>query len=130
MATRTLLITQKDGTEFQVDIDENWKITYGPAVVGYGSKAVDRNVPMALRIYETERLQRAIFTDVISFRDMSIPIRVKQENVQTKDGFTECEGIRKRTTFQATTHEWVDPDAEESSAWPKLTMPKDSEIFE
>lgn len=124
---RTLLITQKNGDETQIDVPETWKITFGPAVVGMPKS--EGRVPMALRIYETEKLQRAIFTDVTSFRDMSIPIRVKKVNVQEKDGFMECEGVRKRTTFQASTTEWINPD-EEVEDKPLLTMPTDAEMFD
>lgn len=129
--TRTLLITRRDGEEIQVDVPVDWKVTYGPAAVGIAlSERNGKSIPMALRIYETEKMQRAIFTDVVSFRDMSIPIRVKKVNVQEKDGFMECEGVRKRTTFQASTVSWVDPDSSEPSEnLPKIGMPTDKEIF-
>lgn len=85
---------------------------------------------MALRIYETDKVQLAIFTDIVGFRDMAIPIRVKEIKIQEKDGFMECDGIRKRTTFQAKTHNWVNPDREEEEDKPKLLgMPQDVELF-
>ena len=126
MADRTLLIKKKDGQEIQVDIPEEWKITFGPIVVG--ASKTDGRIPIALRIYETEKLQRAIFTDVESFRDMSIPIREKRIDVQQKDGVIEVDGNRKRTIFEARTSSWVNPDEEVSSA-SLLQMPKDAEIF-
>ena len=131
MATRTLLITRNNGEEIQIDIPEDWKVTFGPAAAGISmTDRSGKNMPMALRIYETEKLQRAIFLDVVSFRDMSIPIRIKRVDTQEKDGFMECEGIRKRTIFQASTVNWINPDAEvPEENLPKLSMPKDSEIF-
>lgn len=125
--TRTLLITKQNGDEIQVDIPVHWKVTFGPAFVNHGPKMEGR-IPMALRIYESDKMQRAIFTDVVAFRDLSIPMRIKQVKTQSKDGFMECEGVRKRTTFQATTHEWVNPD-EKASDTKQLDMPKDSEMF-
>lgn len=127
MGTRTLLVEKKDGTEFQIEIQEEWKITYGPAVVGKVGSGLDGKVPMALRIYETEKLQRAIFTDVVSFRDLSIPIKVKQVNVQQKHGFMECEGQRKATSFTASTVEWINPDEPQQEKL--LDMPTDQEMF-
>ncbi len=127
--TRTLLITLKNGDEIQIDIPTSWKVTYGYVQTGFTSKD-GRTVPMALRIYETDKHQRAIFTDVASFRDMSIPIRVKKVSVQEKAGFMECEGVRKRTIFQASTVNWVNPDSNEPEDNPlEIGMPKDSEMF-
>jgi hypothetical protein len=85
-------------------------------------------MPMALRFYESDTKQRAIFTDVKSFRDTSI--KVERENVrsQEKDGFMECDGIRKRTIFQAQVKEWVcDDDKMGEVDLPKL--PTDLEMF-
>ena len=126
MGDRTLLVRKKDGSEFQIDIPEEWKVTFGPIAIG-ASKS-DGRIPIALRIYETEKLQRAIFTDVDSFRDMSIPIREKHVNVQTKDGFVEVDGSRKRTSFQAQTFEWIDPD-DTPEGGKLLSMPSDQEVF-
>lgn len=125
---RTLLIEKTNGEEFQVDIPVTWKVTFGPAVP-FTSKESGKTIPTALRIYESEKMQRAIFTDVISFRDLSIPMRIKKTHTQEKDGFMECEGIRKRTTFQATTSEWVNADEEVKREPALLQMPTDSEMF-
>lgn len=127
MGERTLLIKKKDDTELQIDIPEEWKVTFGPAAAGIARS--EGRVPLALRIYETEKLQRAIFTDVESFRDMSIPIREKRINTQTKDGFVEVDGARKRTSFQAQTMEWVNPDGDEPKTNNLIDMPSDQEIF-
>lgn len=127
---RTYLITHINGQETQVDIPEDWKVTFGPAVrgnsAGLGSNPHGPKIPLALRFYENDTKQRAIFTDVISFRDMSIPIRVKKRSVQEKDGYMEYDGVRKRTTFQATSEEWVNPDLA-TPALPQL--PSDETIF-
>ncbi len=84
-------------------------------------------MPLALRFYESETKQRAIFTDVVSFRDTSIKIEEKLVRIQEKDGYVECEGTRKRTTFQAKTTEWINPD-EEKDGVPML--PSDKDMFD
>jgi len=127
MGERTILIKRKDGSEIQIDIPEEWKITFGPAVVG--TPKIEGKMPWALRIYETEKLQRAIFTDVESFRDMSIPIREKRVHIQEKQGYVEVDGSRKNTTFQARTAEWVNPDEEAPAAENLLPLPPDTEMF-
>ncbi len=62
-------------------------------------------------------------------RYMSIPIREKRIKVQEKEGFVEYEGNRKRTTFQAKTAEWINPDEEVAEDAKLIGMPDDSEIF-
>lgn len=123
MTEKTYLITMEDGTEQQVTVPEEWKVTFGPAVVrGSGYKDTYKKMPMALRFYESETKQRAIFTNVTSFRDMDIKIRVKKTKVQEKEGFMEFEGKRKRTFFQARMQEWIDPDKlTETPALPEET---------
>ena len=126
--TRTLLITKRDGEEIQIDIPATYKVTFGPAFITSKAYVGGKQVPMALRVYESDKMQLAIFTDVVSFRDLNIPMRVKQVKTQEKDGYIECEGVRKRTTFSATTSEWVNADA--GPVGPKLLqMPQDEEIF-
>ena len=81
---------------------------------------------MALRFYENSDKQRAIFIDVVSFRDMSIPIEQEITKVQEKEGYMECDGVRKKTTFSAQTSEWINPD--EVAILPAL--PNDKDIFD
>lgn len=114
---RTYLIVHIDGTRRKITIPANWKVTFGPAVKGgnYAPGSGPRPVmPMALRFYEHDTMQRAIFTDVQNFRDLSIPVEVEKVSHQEKDGFTEVDGVRKRTSFQVQTKEWVN-DLDETS---------------
>jgi hypothetical protein len=126
----TYLIKHKNGEETQVDVPSSWKVTFGPAVKGsQGPRNGGLQMPMALRFYENDTKQRAIFTDVESFRDMSINIRVKKKTTQEKDGYMECDGVRKQTRFQAVVEEWVNPDqSNEEKTLPQL--PSDSTIFD
>jgi hypothetical protein len=124
---KTYLIEFENGKRQRITVPESWKVTFGPAARGTNKdKGLSRQMPLALRFYESDTKQRAIFTDVVSFRDVSIKIEEERVNTQQKDGFVECDGKRKGVTFQATSRQWVDPDkpAEELPA-----LPTDSEIF-
>lgn len=85
-----------------------------------------RKIPLALRFYENDTKQRAIFTDVANFRDVSIKIEEEAIDIQQKDGYMECDGKRKGVTFQATSRQWIDPD-EPKQQFPAL--PSDASIF-
>lgn len=106
------LILHKDGTERKITVPDDWKVTFGPVCVPRGGEKYGggSSMPLALRFYESDTKQRAIFTNVASFRDLSIKTEVKKVTVSEKNGFVECEGQRKATIFQAKTEEWVDPD--------------------
>lgn len=60
---------------FEIAVPEDWKVTFGPVAVGSGRINSEGGGSMALRFYEDDKRQRAIFTGVRSFRDLSIPIR-------------------------------------------------------
>jgi hypothetical protein len=82
---RTYEIVTNDGT-YRIEIPEDWKVTFGPVAVGGGNKRGfgDSSGSMALRLYESEVRQRAIFTGVSSFRDLSIPITKLVRTVKEK----------------------------------------------
>lgn len=66
--TRTYEIATASG-DYRITIPETWKVTFGAVVPGKGSTTY------GLRVWESETKQRLIFTDVRSFRDVSIPIQ-------------------------------------------------------
>lgn len=69
MSDRTLLVeTARD--KFKITIPEEWKVTFGKQI----GAPRDYEEGRELRIYEAETKQRACFTGVKSFRDLSIPI--------------------------------------------------------
>lgn len=125
--TTTYLIVHEDRTERKITVPSTWKVTFGPAVRGLNKAGSTVKVPLALRFYENDTKQRAIFTDVVSFIDMSITMSIKKRSVQEKQGFMECDGKRKATTFRATSEEWVNPFEIKDV---QLPMHKDVESFD
>jgi len=131
MEEKVYIITHEDKTKRRITVPADWKVTFGPASRGEnaGNRAGQHlKMPLALRFYESETKQRAIFTDVISFRDASIKIEEERTNVQEKEGYVECEGVRKKTIFSATVKEWINPDAVSEPIIPLL--PSDREMFD
>ena len=109
--TKTYLVEFKNGAEKRITVPEEWKVTFGPCVAG-GNSNGKFEMPLALRFYETKEKQRAIFTDVRSFRDMDIEVMEKKIVTQEEIGYVERKGVKKATTFHASTVEWVNPDVD------------------
>lgn len=110
----TYLIEFKNGKRQRITVPSNWKVTFGPAAKGKNSDSGSSlKMPLALRFYENETRQRAIFTDVDSFRDMSI--KIQEEKITTKEemGYVEMKGARKSVVMQAKVKDWIDPDSDE-----------------
>jgi hypothetical protein len=109
------LIEFEDGSRKKVTVPANWRVTFGP-VVSFGADRRPQGnrytVPVALRFYEDETKQRAIFTHVTNFRDMSIPIL--EEKVQRKDkvGRVEVDGAYQNINLSAEVKQWTNPDDE------------------
>ncbi len=119
----TYLIEFKNGKRQRITVPSEWKVTFGPAAAGVNKASNgDRQMPLALRFYESTNKQRAIFTDVVNFRDVGIKIEEEQINIQEKQGYVEVDGKRKATSFKAETRDWVNPDSVSSD---KLLPPSD-----
>ncbi len=73
-------------------VPEGWKITFSPwsnqggNTKSYGQTGVQNSVGWMLRLYETKERQRAVFTNVVQFRDLSLPIRRKKLTLTTEHG--------------------------------------------
>lgn len=76
--TRELLI-QATTEELLLTVPSKWKITFGMLQPGerYSEGAV-------LRIYESDKQQRAVFRNVVSFRDLSMPLKRKLIKEESK----------------------------------------------
>lgn len=98
--TRTLLVDQ-GAEKFKITIPADWKVTFGKPLGGRGfDSAGDER---ELRLYESGTQQRACFTRVKSFRDLSIPLvrLVRQESGETNwedDGEGNVTATRKKRT--------------------------------
>lgn len=85
---RKILVQFEDRSKLIIKIPASWKITFGELHPGskYESGAT------ALLIYESETKQRAVYTRVQSFRDLSIETKrlvtdagIKKEYLKTKN---------------------------------------------
>lgn len=77
--TRQLLIHTQNEGELLIEIPDSYKVTFGK--LQPGERGYDGN---ALRIYETKEKQRACFVNVVSFRDLSIPVKKRIKTVEEK----------------------------------------------
>lgn len=110
----TYLVEFVNDTKKKITVPSNWKVTFGPIVRSATSNPTserwrEKN-PVALRFYEHDTRQRAIFTGVKSFRDMSIKIEEERITTQNKVGSIDIEGAKKNVNIKAETREWVNPD--------------------
>lgn len=65
---------------FRIDIPETYRVTFGPVVGARTNPKTGRTFQSdsVLRIWESDTKQRALFPDVVSFRDTSIPVQRRQ----------------------------------------------------
>ena len=124
---RTYLLEMYDGSKRKITVPAKWKVTFGPAAIprtGLKGKNVPQNaigkMPMAIRFYEPKDQQRAIFTDVINFRDMSIPILEERVEVKTKRGTLSVDGANRNVSMNATIKQWLNPDEDSEEQNPLL----------
>lgn len=116
--TTTYLLNLRGKKRQKVTVPAAWKATFGPLVPG------GRSGEIALRFYENKEKQRAVFTNVESFRDLSIPVVEEIENIQEEDLYKETPNGRKKFTVQAKHTKWRNPD-EETKPEPEFTsLPK------
>lgn len=93
----------KQGNErFRIIIPANWKVTFGPLTPGskYGGS-------YALRVYESETKQRAVFVDVTSFRDLSIPYMKYVKNSRSTTESQSGSGGNLASSQTEFSDEWV-----------------------
>ena len=132
MATdeKTYILELKNGKLRRIRVPASYKVTFGPLIPGEHHG----NGCLALRFYESKDHQRAIFTDVKSFRDASIPIEERQTKTDTKRVRKHTEEGDKDFIVEARTSEWVNPDddytpAAEFKQLPGIVDEDDEEIL-
>lgn len=103
--TRSILIAMSDGSEMLVeDIPANAKITFGALQTGkdhYGGGGT------AVRIYTTVGNQLAVFRNAVSFRDLTLSVKVKEITyVEDAEVVTGPNGNKSKRNSQ-TTGQWM-----------------------
>lgn len=72
---------------YRITIPSNYKITYGKLHAGGDGNRNYDNSGNCLRIYEAENKQRAVFRNVVSFRDIGLPlVKMVQEEDDSGNG--------------------------------------------
>ena len=115
---RTYEIVTKSGT-FRIDIPEAWKVTFGPVI---GAKGYEGG-GMVFRVWESEKQQRALFSNVESFRDLSLPMKIKAVR---KYGTPDNAWLLDNGTFKDDEVERAWKDESEVVTPPALDMSEDS----
>ena len=110
--TTTYLLNMKDGTKQKITCPTRWTVTFGPLVPGSKDHNVNSIGATSLRFREGQH-QKAVFTGVESFRDMSIGIEVEINKTQQETFFKEDPntGKKKQVVVEGSVKEWINPDA-------------------
>ena len=109
----TYLVSRAKGNDVKITVPASWKVTFGP--LNPGSKNLAGNGAPALRFYESENRQRAVITDVLSFRDMSIKVEEKRTNVKQQVLSKDTPHGKKNVVVEGRVEEWVNPDEPQHS---------------
>ena len=99
------LLNMKDDSQKKITVPPGCTVTFGALIPGQGSNAGR----LGLRVWKG-KAQLAVFTDVLSFRALSLTI---EERITTtkEETFTKGDGESAQAVVVATqVHEWVDPD--------------------
>lgn len=118
-ATKTYVLDLKNGDTRKITVPAHWKLTYGNVVPYQGKNAHTGEARIALRLYDggKENL-RAVYTDVVSFRDADIGTLEKRTQVQRKASQKQTDKGMRDVIVEARVTEWVDPDNEDSATTP------------
>lgn len=109
---KTYILDLRGDGQRRITVPASWKVTFGPIVPG--ARADRRDVgTLALRFYEGKDQQRAIFTDVRSFRDSSIKLEEKITKIQEKVLHAETDDGVKNYVVQAKESSWRNADLDD-----------------
>lgn len=110
---KTLLLTMRDGTQKKITIPREWKVTFGPLVPGSKDASVNSGGATALRLWSGSKgseVQHAVFTNVESFRDMSIRVMEQVTKTQTEHYRKADDENAEAVAVEVAVKEWVNPD--------------------
>lgn len=105
---RTYEVVTKDGT-FRIDVPANAKITFGP-IIGVNGKPGYDGGGNSLRIWEGDKIQRALFLGVQSFRDLSLPMKVRAVRLFGTENWTKDDGTWTGKRSDLVEKGWVSSD--------------------
>lgn len=104
---KTYILTMKDGERQKVTVPADWKVSFGamyPGKEGNSGRS-------AMRFWEgNKENQRAVFTDVESFRDDSIGIEVERVKTHEQGIQAHTELGDKTIIVRGEVREWINPD--------------------
>lgn len=106
--TTTYEIDTNEG-RYRVTVPASYKVTFGPVAVGGKLRGGGYGEPggsMALRIYESDTKQRAVFVGVRSFRDLSIPLMREHVQVEGSTEWVAAENLSTSNSKRVTKREW------------------------
>lgn len=106
---KTYILELKGGGLRRLTVPANWRVTFGPLIGGQKGSYENHGV-LALRFYESENQQRAIFTDVRCFRDASIPIEEQVTKIDRKVAQKMTPQGARDVHVEARVTQWVNPD--------------------
>lgn len=102
----TYLLEMKDGSKKKITVPSEWRVTFGAL---YPGKEANHS-KTGLRFYSGNK-QHAVFTEVESFRDMSIQIEEENIKKQQETFYKDTPDGKKSFVVEGTVREWVNPDA-------------------
>lgn len=109
---KTYIMDLSNGRLRRITVPSSWKVTFGPLVPPRESERHERKT-FALRFYEGKDQQRAIFTDVLSFRDESLKVEERVTKTKQKMVHKDAPGGKREMMVEARITEWRDPLAPE-----------------
>jgi hypothetical protein len=108
---KTYIMDLFDGRQRRLTVPANWKVTFGPLIrASNDMKRGGVGGTLALRFYESESKQRAIFTDVACFRDASLVVEEKVTKTKKQTLYKDSRGKKKAMQVEGRITQWVDPD--------------------
>ena len=76
--TKKYLVKRANKQEYHMEIPAAWKVTFGAMMPGAKGGWQNPGQGWTLRVYEAKEKQRVVLTDVIEFRDLSVPFELAE----------------------------------------------------
>jgi len=111
--TKTYVMTLASGSLRRITVPAHWKVTFGPLVPPRDQSGESQSrfsgKWFALRFYEGKDQQRAVFTDVVAFRDESLRVEERVTKTRHHVAHKQAPGGQRQVVMQASVTEWRDP---------------------